>query len=245
VSERTCSVLGCAGTIKARGLCNKHYMHWRRDHPGEVVQRINDGPCSVEGCSKPARTRGKCSPHYNQALAAGSTCSVDGCGKRVQARGWCSAHYMRWRRTGTPHRPTTEQRFFDSIEEAADGCWTWTGTRDSKGYGNFYVGDRTFKAHRWSYEFFVFTIPEDLEIDHVCLNKPCVNPWHCETVPRIENQRRRRGVFRSDLRKCIRGHQMTLENIYVNPSGVQCCRICMKESLRRSRQRREVNPRKE
>jgi hypothetical protein len=194
-------------------MCNKHYKRWRKDNPEVVAQRANNGECSADACQRKARTRGMCNAHYNQWLAAGTQCSVEGCCKPVFARSWCGAHYMKWKRTGTPHRLNVEQRFFASIEPAPNSCWGWTGTREERGYGNFYVGDQTFKAHRWSFEFFICDIPAELEVDHICLNKSCVNPWHLELVPGIENQRRRHGVYNSDLRLCMHGHQMTLNNV--------------------------------
>lgn len=168
------------------------------------------------------------------------TCSIPACTGKLIARGWCFKHYMRWRRTGTPYRPTTEQRFFADVQQSADGCWPWTGTCEERGYGNFYAHNKTYKAHRWSYEFFRVELPEELELDHLCLNKTCVNPWHLEPVPGIENQRRRYGVYGSDLRLCMHGHEMTPINTYINPRGVRCCRTCMRESRRRSRLKRSA-----
>jgi hypothetical protein len=45
-------------------------------------------------------------------------------------------------------------------------------------------------AHRVAYEQFVGTVPDGLELDHLCENKACVNPGHLEPVTRSENVRR-------------------------------------------------------
>lgn len=60
-----------------------------------------------------------------------------------------------------------------------DGCWPWAGSvRD--GYGTFHPDNRrrTVRAHRYSYESFVGTIPEDHVVCHRCDNPPCCNPAH-------------------------------------------------------------------
>jgi hypothetical protein len=59
-----------------------------------------------------------------------------------------------------------------------DPCWQWTGSRDSDGYGVFGVSGKTAKAHRFSFEYHVGTIPSGLEVMHRCDNPSCENPAH-------------------------------------------------------------------
>lgn len=73
------------------------------------------------------------------------------------------------------------------------GCWIWKGFVLANGYGqmpsrNNEYGERL--AHRASYRFHVGPIPDDLEIDHLCRVKCCVNPAHLEPVTHGENLRR-------------------------------------------------------
>jgi len=71
-------------------------------------------------------------------------------------------------------------------------CWCWTGHLDPGGYGVFWVAGRHCGAHRVAYELFRGSIPEGLEIDHLCRVRHCVSPWHLELVTHAENVRRRR-----------------------------------------------------
>ncbi|KKN01702.1 hypothetical protein LCGC14_1125070 [marine sediment metagenome] len=88
------------------------------------------------------------------------------------------------------------ERFFEKVEFASNGCWQWTASFYSNGYASFLVKSRSEVgkgqnrnglAHRWAYRMFVGDIPEDLEIDHLCRNRGCVNPDHMEMVTHREN----------------------------------------------------------
>ena len=122
------------------------------------------------------------------------SCSFDGCDRSHYGHGLCQTHYGQ-RRAGRPLRPirridrTPEQRFFEMVE--ADGpCWRWTRATAGGGYGVFRVGGRNTPAHRWSYEHLIAEVPEGLDLDHLCRNRWCVNPWHLEPVTRAVNARR-------------------------------------------------------
>lgn len=72
-------------------------------------------------------------------------------------------------------------------------CWEWRGPRFRAGYGAISLGGRSGAAlltHRVAWEQFVGPIEDGDTIDHLCMNRGCVNPDHMELVPNAENARR-------------------------------------------------------
>ncbi|UXE05005.1 HNH endonuclease [Gordonia phage Lton] len=78
--------------------------------------------------------------------------------------------------------------------EVATGCWRWTGPVDRYGYGivrmTFGGRKRYIGAHRVSWWAHRGPIQGGLQIDHLCRNRACINPWHMEPVTEAENTRR-------------------------------------------------------
>lgn len=67
------------------------------------------------------------------------------------------------------------------------GHWPWRGHRDSKGYGQFWTGERAAWAHRIAFSIFSGPVPAGKQIDHKCGNPSCVNPEHLRTVTPAQN----------------------------------------------------------
>lgn len=83
-----------------------------------------------------------------------------------------------------------DARFWKYVDASGD-CWEWRGGRNMRGYGQYHVDQwRTVQAHRYAYWLTVMSIPDGLELDHLCRNKGCVNPDHLEPVTHAENVRR-------------------------------------------------------
>jgi hypothetical protein len=86
----------------------------------------------------------------------------------------------------------TKTRFWSKVD-ASGICWEWTGRTNSEGYGHFRLEGTPgpiAMAHRFAWESLVGPITEET-LDHLCLNKRCVNPDHLEPVSRAENTRRK------------------------------------------------------
>lgn len=158
-------------------------------------------------------------------------CSAASCDRDAATKvGMCLKHYKRWKRRGTTHDVTPEERFFAYIQPVAkwDACWIWVNSKQVGGYGRFSVGKTLHLAHRWSYEFFRAEIPDGLNIDHLCSTPACVNPWHLEPVTQRVNLHRSRNHVGENARKthCIRGHEFNEANTYLTREGRRHCKPC-------------------
>jgi len=94
-----------------------------------------------------------------------------------------------------PARPI-EDRFWPKVEKTS-GCWNWTASLNTSGYGQIGSGGqfgRPHLAHRVAYELEVGPIPEGMQVDHLCFNRICVNPAHLRLVTNKQNNEHMAGV---------------------------------------------------
>ena len=134
--------------------------------------------------------------------------------------------------------PTLEARFWAKVDKGGPlwqgtPCWLWTAWVDRYGYGRFNLSKGVaVAAHRFAYELLGLEIPLGLTLDHLCRNRPCVNPQHMEPVTNRENILRGVGLAALNAAKscCPKGHPY-----FVSSDGKRRCRTCHGEVVKRGR----------
>lgn len=132
------------------------------------------------------------------------------------------------------------QRFWDKVERITEsGCWIWTGNITRKGYGLFKIHPKNVSVHRYVYKTLVGPIPDELQLDHLCRVRNCVNPHHLEPVTARENSMRSmitEGYINANQTHCPKAHPYSGDNLYIEKStGRRRCKICMNDNLRKYR----------
>lgn len=75
-------------------------------------------------------------------------------------------------------RRAVEERLWDKVERAPEGCWRWTGCVDRYGYGLIADGRKLRNARRVVYEVLVGVIGPRLSLIATCEDRRCVRPEH-------------------------------------------------------------------
>jgi hypothetical protein len=110
-------------------------------------------------------------------------------------------------------------------------CWLWKASKNNGGYGTFRAyTSKTVGAHRWAYEEERGPVPTDMELDHLCRTRCCVNPAHLEPVTKRENGIRGTSLIMEQAKRthCPQGHPYDAQNTYIY-KGLRYCRICRKD----------------
>lgn len=127
------------------------------------------------------------------------------------------------------------ERILSKVDYTPD-CWIWSWSLDRHGYGQVRLNGTTRRSHRVIYELLVDDVPSNLDIDHLCRNRACVNPEHLEPVTRSTNLLRGK-LWQSKKTSCPRGHDYDVETKDYRGRTVRRCSVCLKH-FSRLRQKR-------
>jgi len=116
------------------------------------------------------------------------------------------------------------------MRDEATGCLVWTG-QTNYGYGIMWADGRGQRVHRLAWEWAHGPIPDGLVIDHLCMNRACVNVDHLEAVTQEVNaQRRSRAAIEGRGGGCPNGHSVTEIRVVAYPyATVRYCLSCHRE----------------
>lgn len=139
------------------------------------------------------------------------------------------------------------ERFFKfiKVDDEPSGCWIYKGHTNG-GYGVFYFKKTvagknvSFLAHRIAWSIFKGSFQKGLVIDHICMNKACVNPDHLREVTiqtNVLENSKALAVINKAKTHCQNGHAFTPENTLtcsrtrMSKQGVlwRSCRKCVTE----------------
>jgi predicted XRE-type DNA-binding protein len=132
-------------------------------------------------------------------------------------------------------------RFWSKVLKG-DGCWLWTGSMRTRGYGGFWLDGRNDMAHRVAWILAHGPIPEGLVVMHKCDNQSCVNPSHLQLGTFKDNstdmvaKRRGREQFRAgdEHRNAKLTQRSVIEIRSLHESGVSQARLADKFGVTQS-----------
>lgn len=142
-------------------------------------------------------------------------------------------------------RKSLVERFWAKVLKT-DSCWIWQGYKNPiTGYGTIEINKKPHLVHRISYELFNnIKLPNghEVEINHICRNRLCVNPTHLELVTHRENTLKGIGItaLHAITTHCPKGHPYNELNTYHRPDGGRDCKICSRERSKKYLVHKEV-----
>ena len=82
----------------------------------------------------------------------------------------------------------TYERFLSHTKQDGD-CLIWTASRQSGGYGQFWVGNTLWTVHRLAWTHHHGPIPPGLQVRHTCDRRVCVADEHLLLGTHADNMR--------------------------------------------------------
>lgn len=165
----------------------------------------------------------------------GRLAQIDGRAVRQHPRPWSTCKEV------NVAKRSVEDRFWSKVDTGGE-CWLWLASLYHGGYGGFWDGKRTVRAHRWAYESEFGPIPDGLTLDHLCRTRACVRPDHLEAVTDRTNILRGTGptARNAAATHCIHGHLFDEANTFYHRKGGRRCRECHRVETRGAQRRKRA-----
>lgn len=130
-----------------------------------------------------------------------------------------------------PQTPVVERAISRLVTDLSTGCWLWTGSTNSTGYGQ--IEDRSdpslrkgYVVHRLMWEALRGPIPEGYDLHHRCHVRVCANPDHLVPMDHVAHSLEHHPRL-DDCRRC------GSNDWYVKPvDGRRRCRECRRRARR-------------
>jgi len=98
-----------------------------------------------------------------------------------------SRRYYAKKRAAKSPKPSFEDRFWARVDKNGEsGCWLWTGSVRTFGYGQVERNGQALRAHRVSWELMIGA-PVPPLLMHTCDLPRCVNPAHLRPGTQRDN----------------------------------------------------------
>ena len=123
------------------------------------------------------------------------------------------------------------ERFYHWID-FKDGCWVWYPRRPNGRTQDLRIREFHVSPQRIAWATWCGEIDPDVQVNTLCGNRFCVNPFHLIHVDRGFDYWQATG-------RCGRGHQLNDGDIVHKGGGVFHCRQCRIESDRARRARQK------
>ena len=141
-----------------------------------------------------------------------------------------------------PPDPKNVRRFWDKVDlDDPESCWVWDAALQTAGYGQIWLDGATHTAHKVAWVWEYGSVPEGMQLDHLCRNRRCVRPAHLEPVTSRENSHRSpltQNSINAAKTHCKNGHEFdTVKN------GKRGCSICSAAFSREYARRRRAKAR--
>lgn len=133
-------------------------------------------------------------------------------------------------------------RFWNKVDSTdIEGCWKWTGNKNQKGRGRFWIGKKSETAPRVAMKT-VGIDPIGMFVLHrdFCHNPGCVRPSHLYLGNQSLNMRDAVAAGTHNMSRkthCPYEHEYNKENTTVNCNGSRVCRICSRRKWAEARDR--------